>query len=56
VDRALQAANVAPAAIGRVFLTGGTERFGAAKLSGGGEFVSVADGLARMGQRAWLVT
>ncbi len=61
VDRALQAANVAPAAIDRVFLTGGTalvpavrslfvKRFGAAKLSGGGEFVSVAEGLARMSQ------
>jgi len=61
VDQALQAAGVAQAAIDRVFLTGGTalvpavrrlfaERFGAAKLSGGGEFVSVAEGLARMGQ------
>lgn len=63
VDRALQAANAVPATIDRVFLTGGTalvpavrrlfvERFGAEKLSGGGEFVSVAEGLARMGERA----
>jgi hypothetical chaperone protein len=60
VDQALKVAGVPPVAIDRVFLTGGTalvpavrrlfvERFGAAKLSGGGEFVSVAEGLARMG-------
>ncbi len=63
VDQALATAGIAPDAIDRVFLTGGTafvpavrrlfaDRFGAAKLSGGGEFVSVAEGLARMGQRA----
>jgi hypothetical chaperone protein len=43
-----------------VFLTGGTafvpavrrlfaERFGAGRMAGGGEFVSVAEGLALMG-------
>jgi hypothetical chaperone protein len=60
VDQALAAAGVSHAAIDQVFLTGGTafvpavrrlfaDRFGAARLSGGGEFVSVAEGLARMG-------
>ena len=45
----------------RVFLTGGTAfvpavrrlfeaRFGAERVSGGGEFVSVAEGLALIGQ------
>ena len=48
-------------AIDRVFLTGGTsfvpavrrlfeDRFGAGKVSGGGEFVSVAEGLALIGR------
>lgn len=47
-------------AIDRVFLTGGTafvpavcrlfeQRFGLKKLAGGGEFVSVAEGLALLG-------
>ena len=47
----------------RVFLTGGTafvpavrrlfeDRFGGEKLAGGGEFVSVAEGLALIGQPA----
>ncbi len=60
VDQALQAAGLPHAAVDRVFLTGGTafvpavrrlfaERFGAARLAGGGEFVSVAEGLALMG-------
>jgi hypothetical chaperone protein len=60
VDQALQAAGLPHAAVDRVFLTGGTafvpavrrlfaERFGTAKLAGGGEFVSVAEGLALMG-------
>jgi hypothetical chaperone protein len=60
VDQALAAAGVPHAAVDQVFLTGGTafvpavrrlfaDRFGTAKLSGGGEFVSVAEGLARMG-------
>jgi hypothetical chaperone protein len=62
VDQALDAAGLHHAAVDRVFLTGGTafvpavrrlfaERFGAAKLAGGGEFVSVAEGLALMGAR-----
>ena len=49
--------------VDRVFLTGGTAfvpavrrlfetRFGAARLAGGGEFVSVAEGLALIGQPA----
>ena len=49
--------------VDRVFLTGGTafvpavrrlfeDPFGAAKLAGGGEFVSVAEGLALIGQPA----
>ncbi|HUB10561.1 MAG TPA: Hsp70 family protein [Acetobacteraceae bacterium] len=57
VDRALAGAGMTPDAIDRVFLTGGTAfvpavrrlfetRFGADKLAGGGEFVSVAEGLA----------
>jgi hypothetical chaperone protein len=60
VDQVLAEAGVSHAAIDQVFLTGGTafvpavrrlfaDRFGAARLSGGGEFVSVAEGLARMG-------
>ncbi|HET6235374.1 MAG TPA: Hsp70 family protein [Acetobacteraceae bacterium] len=60
VDQALATAGVAHAAVDQVFLTGGTafvpavrrlfaDRFGTVKLSGGGEFVSVAEGLARMG-------
>ena len=60
VDQALATAGVPHAAVDQVFLTGGTafvpavrrlfaDRFGTARLSGGGEFVSVAEGLARMG-------
>ncbi len=60
VDQALATAGVPHAAVDQVFLTGGTafvpavrglfaDRFGTAKLSGGGEFVSVAEGLARLG-------
>jgi hypothetical chaperone protein len=60
VDQALQAAALTHAAVDRVFLTGGSafipavrglfaERFGADRLAGGGEFVSVAEGLALMG-------
>jgi hypothetical chaperone protein len=59
VDAALADAGVAPGAVDRVFLTGGTslvpavrrifeERFGAGRLVAGGEFVSVAEGLALM--------
>jgi hypothetical chaperone protein len=60
VDQALATAGVSHAAVDQAFLTGGTafvpavrrlfaDRFGTARLSGGGEFVSVAEGLARMG-------
>ncbi|HEY1930456.1 MAG TPA: Hsp70 family protein [Acetobacteraceae bacterium] len=60
VDQVLQNAATPPEAIDRVFLTGGTafvpavrrlfeQRFGAEKLAGGGEFVSVAEGLALIG-------
>jgi hypothetical chaperone protein len=62
IDAALADARLPPEAVDRVFLTGGTslvpavralfaERFGAAKLAGGGEFVSVAEGLALIGAR-----
>jgi hypothetical chaperone protein len=61
VDQALATARLRPDEIDRVFLTGGTsfvpavralfeERFGADKVSGGGEFVSVAEGLALIGR------
>ena len=59
-DEAVRAAGVAPSAITRVFMTGGTalvpavrqvfaRKFGADKLIGGDEFSSVAQGLALMG-------
>jgi hypothetical chaperone protein len=61
VDVALAEAAVKPDAIDRVFLTGGTSlvpavrrlftaRFGAERVVGGGEFVSVAEGLALIGR------
>jgi hypothetical chaperone protein len=61
IDRALAQAALAPAAVDRVFLTGGTSfvpavqalftaRFGAGRVSAGGEFVSVAEGLALIGR------
>ena len=61
VDQALANAGVQASAIDRVFLTGGTsfvpavralfeDRFSAAAVSGGGEFVSVAEGLALIGR------
>ena len=61
VDRALAQASLPAGAVDRVFLTGGTafvpavrrlfeQRFGAGRVSGGGEFVSVAEGLALIGQ------
>ena len=61
VDRALDGAAMDAARIDHVFLTGGTsfvpavrqmfiERFGAEKVSSGGEFVSVAEGLALIGR------
>ncbi|MBK1659443.1 Hsp70 family protein [Paracraurococcus ruber] len=60
VEAALADAGLAAAAVDRVFLTGGTSlvpavralferRFGAERIAGGGEFVSVAEGLALMG-------
>ena len=56
-DRFLGAANISPASVETVFLTGGTSlirslrgefirRFGAEKIRDGGEFTSVGDGLA----------
>jgi len=61
VDAALVNAAMAPAGIDRVFLTGGTSlvpavrrlferRFGAERVVAGGEFVSVAEGLALLGR------
>jgi hypothetical chaperone protein len=63
IDQVVAQAGIAADAVDRVFLTGGTAfvpavrrlfetRFGAAKLAGGGEFVSVAEGLALIGQPA----
>lgn len=63
VDAALIDAGIAPGTVDRVFLTGGTslvpavrrifeDRFGAARIVSGGEFVSVAEGLALMGAEA----
>jgi len=63
VDEALAAAALAPAAIDRVFLTGGSsfvpavrrlfaDRFGSGKLEMGGELVSIASGLALIGAEA----
>ena len=60
VDRAMAQANLAPGAIDRVFLTGGTsfvpavraifqQRFGQEKIETGGEFESIAAGLALIG-------
>lgn len=61
VDAALHAAAMTDSAIDRVFLTGGTSlvpavrrifqaRFGARFVAAGGEFVSVAEGLALIGR------
>jgi hypothetical chaperone protein len=60
VDQALADAKLPAGAVDRVFLTGGSslvpavrrifeERFGVEKVAGGGEFVSVAEGLALIG-------
>jgi len=62
VDQALVAAGVLPAAIDRVFLTGGTsltprirrlfsERFGEDRIASGGELTSIAHGLALIGEQ-----
>lgn len=61
VDLALAEAGLGEANVDRVFLTGGTSlvpavrglflaRFGAERVTGGGEFVSVAEGLALIGR------
>jgi hypothetical chaperone protein len=61
VDQVLDRAGLSADRIDRVFLTGGTafvpavrrlfeDRFGEEKLAGGGEFVSVAEGLALIGE------
>ncbi len=61
IDRALAEAGVSEDSVDHVFLTGGTsfvpavrglftERFGAGKVTTGGEFVSVAEGLALIGR------
>lgn len=61
VGRALEQAGIAAAAVDHVFLTGGTSfvpavrrlfetQFGAEKVTAGGEFVSVAEGLALIGR------
>ena len=61
VDAALTDARTPPERIDRVFMTGGTSlvpavrelfvrRFGDERVAGGGEFVSVAEGLALMGR------
>jgi hypothetical chaperone protein len=61
VDRTLSEAALPESAIDRVFLTGGTslvpavrrlftDRFSVAQVTGGGEFVSVAEGLALIGR------
>jgi hypothetical chaperone protein len=63
VGEALARAGLEPKDVDRVFLTGGTSfvpavrrlfeaRFGAAKLEGGGELVSIASGLAYIGAEA----
>jgi len=63
VDLALAKANVAPDAIDRVFLTGGSSlipairrifqaRFGQDRLATGGELTSIAHGLALIGEEA----
>ncbi|MBY4641600.1 Hsp70 family protein [Gluconacetobacter entanii] len=63
VQTALDRANLPATAIDRVFLTGGTSfvpavrdlftrRFGAERVDMGGEFVSVAEGLALMNEQA----
>jgi hypothetical chaperone protein len=70
LDQALGAANITPAEVDRVFLTGGTSfvpavrriferHFGRERIESGNEFVSIANGLATIGLRedidAWTV-
>ena len=63
VDAALADARTPPERVDRVFMTGGTSlvpavrglferRFGGGRVAAGGEFVSVAEGLALMGRDA----
>jgi len=63
VDQAIDASGLKPGDIDRVFLTGGTSfvpavrdifrrRFGAERIETGGEFESIASGLALIGQAA----
>ncbi len=63
MDAALADARIPPERIDRVFMTGGTSlvpavrelferRFGGGRVAAGGEFVSVAEGLALMGRDA----
>lgn len=63
VDRALSSANLAPEAVDRVFLTGGSSfvpavreiflrRFAAERVESGGEFESIASGLALIGRES----
>jgi len=63
VDQAIEASGIGPGDIDRVFLTGGTSfvpavrdifrrRFGAERIETGGEFESIASGLALIGQAA----
>ncbi|HEX7776062.1 MAG TPA: Hsp70 family protein [Parvibaculum sp.] len=65
VDRLMETANIEPARVDRVFLTGGSsfipavrklfaDRFGAEKLAGGGELTSVATGLALAARQRFL--
>ena len=62
LDAVIERASVADGEIDRVFLTGGTSfvpavrriferRYGAARIEGGSEFVSIANGLATIGAR-----
>ncbi|PZU08670.1 Hsp70 family protein [Sphingomonas sp.] len=62
VDRALAAARTSPDAIDRVFLTGGSslmprirrifvDRFGEGRIASGGEFTSIAHGLAMIAEQ-----
>jgi len=61
VDQALDRSGLGPEGVDRVFLTGGSSfvpavrdiflrRFGAAKIESGGEFESIASGLALIGR------
>lgn len=64
LDETLASANIVPEQVDRVFMTGGTAlvpavrarfeaRFGAAKLRGGDELVSIASGLALHAGQLW---